>query len=990
MSPILKSSLALTSLVAAFYFSISYQYGDPGWQLELQPSQAEAKAETDFNLGQVVVLNQALLRINDHYVEKEKIDLRKMAGAAMEEVQRTVAELLVDVERDGDGRPLRITVRIDQAEAVFDVSQIRTHWHLGFKLKEIFKFVQEHVADREKLPEIEYAAINGLLSTLDPHSNLMRPSEYREMKLSTRGKFGGLGIVISVRDGKLQVLNPIDNTPASRAGVKAGDHIVQIGLDSTVNMALSDAVNLLRGEPNTRVEIWLMRKGWKTAQKKVLTRASIKVDSVQSRLLAGRVGLVRIRNFQNTTHDELKRALHSLRKAARGRIKGLVLDLRANPGGLLDQAIRVSDTFIESGPIVTTEGQKSREPKMATRMDTEPRYPVIVLTDGNTASASEIVAGALKNHHRALIVGQQTFGKGSVQVIYDNKDDSALKLTIAQYLTPGDLSIQGVGITPDILTRPVVLTKDETEFFRTDTFKRGEGDLPEHLEHESASKSRSQKPVHVVRFLEDQDLRKKIEDNPNKQLVDFEVELARSLVRATGSGSRDEMLEETRKVTAERIRAEDEKIAAALAVRGIDWRPPEHVAGSPKAETTLKTDLEGDTAKAGQTFTLEGTVTNSGSGSFVQLRAITHSKNEALQGHELLFGTIPPGETRAWKTQIKLPRSALSRRDAVKLEFSEANGNVPAAATLKVAVEQLPRPRFAMTWRVDDTRRGNGDGLLQVGEEAELVVDVKNVGDGDGFALLSALRNEKGVERDIFIKRGRVANEKGLAKGARTTVRFSFKVKGDIGPGQVPMVLSVSDSEVREGTSEKIALPVHAADVPVATTRVRIEPRHGDVLMLRGVPEASAPAVATAAGYAHADGMRGEWYRVPTDLGHSWIHSDEVDAGGDEGEGEPTRVERANPKGPPVIELASVGGGETRADALTINGEVTGEQQVRDLLIYVNNKKVFFKSNARAAAGRMRFSARVPLEPGVNRISVIARQDDEASSRRTVFVNREE
>ncbi len=993
MSPILKSSLALMSLVGAFYFSISYQYGDPGWHLEFQPRQAEARAErAPYKLDRIDILNQALHRVNDNYVDPTRVNYRKMVGAGMEEAQRTVAELLVDVAKDADGTPTRITVRMDEAEAVFDVRNVDNHIRCGFKFKDIFRFVQENLRQRDKLQEIEYAAINGMLSTLDPHSVLMRPADYREMKLSTRGKFGGLGIVISVREGRLVVVNPIENTPASRAGVKAGDHIVQISLDSTVNMALSDAVNLLRGEPNTKVDIWLLRKRWKKARKFTLTRANIKVNSVQSRLLAGRVGLVRIRNFQNTTFDELKRALRGLRKKARGRIKGLVLDLRDNPGGLLDQAIKVSDLFIESGPIVTTEGAGKREPKMATRMDTEPRYPLIVLTDDRSASASEIVAGALKNHHRALLVGQQTFGKGSVQVIYDNKDDSALKLTIARYLTPGDLSIQAVGITPDILTRPVVLTDEETEFFRADIFKRGENDLPAHLEHESARKAKAQKPVHVIRFLEDQALRKKVEENPNDLLVDFDVELARTLVRATHAGSRDEMLEDTRRVIDRRIGEEDKRIAAALTGRGVDWRPPQSGSGEPVAEVEVRTDHPGDVVRAGETLVVEGTVRNVGDGAFVRLRGITRSKNDVLEGHELLFGTVPPGEARTWKTKIKLPRGALSRRDAVRIEFTEAGGNTPKTATLKVTVEQLPRPRFALTWRVDDRARGNGDGLLQVGEEGELVVDVENVGPGDGFALLSALRNEKGTERDIFIKRGRVAGEKGLARGERSTVRFSFKVKEDIAPGLVPMVLSVSDSEIREGTSEKLVLPVHPAQLPVATTRIRIEPRHGDLLRLRGVPEPDAPTVATADGFAHSDGQRDDWYRVATDMGYGWIPADEVDAGGDEGDDQPTRVKPATPKGPPIIELSQHAlAPETKADAVTLNGEVTGEQRVRDLLIYVNNRKVFFKSNTEApATERLRFSARVPLEPGVNRISVIARQDDEASSRRTVFVNREE
>ena len=486
----LKSTAALIALLGAFYLSVSYQFGDPGWRLEFHAREAAARPEAAdaYELRSLAILNRAVIHIKESYVDPSRINERKMIGAAMDEVQRQVAELLVEIERDSEEVPTRVTVRLDKAEQTFDLRDVGSLWQMLFKFKDIFRFIQENLASRERLQEIEYAAINGMLSTLDPHSVLLRPDDYREMKLSTRGKFGGLGIVISIKDGQLTIGNPIEDTPAARAGLKAGDRVVQIGLDSTVNMALSDAVDMLRGEPDTTVDIHVLREGWTRPRKFTLTRADIKVKSVASRLLADRVGLVKLRGFQNTTYDELAAAIK--RMGSKGKLKGLILDLRGNPGGLLDQAIKVSDLFVESGPLVTTVGygDKVREPKMATRAGTE-TYPVVVLTDTYSASASEIVAGALKNHERALIVGQQTFGKGSVQVIYDNKDDSALKLTIAQYLTPGDISIQSVGIAPDIATAAVVLNDDQTTFFHQDGLS-GEKDLPAHLDHESAQVSR--------------------------------------------------------------------------------------------------------------------------------------------------------------------------------------------------------------------------------------------------------------------------------------------------------------------------------------------------------------------------------------------------------------------------------------------------------------------------------------------------------------------
>ena len=982
----LKSTAALIALLGAFYLSVSYQFGDPGWRLEFHAREAAARPEAAdaYELRSLAILNRAVIHIKESYVDPSRINERKMIGAAMDEVQRQVAELLVEIERDSEEVPTRVTVRLDKAEQTFDLRDVGSLWQMLFKFKDIFRFIQENLASRERLQEIEYAAINGMLSTLDPHSVLLRPDDYREMKLSTRGKFGGLGIVISIKDGQLTIVNPIEDTPAARAGLKAGDRVVQIGLDSTVNMALSDAVDMLRGEPDTTVDIHVLREGWTRPRKFTLTRADIKVKSVASRLLADRVGLVKLRGFQNTTYDELAAAIK--RMGSKGKLKGLILDLRGNPGGLLDQAIKVSDLFVESGPLVTTVGygDKVREPKMATRAGTE-TYPVVVLTDTYSASASEIVAGALKNHERALIVGQQTFGKGSVQVIYDNKDDSALKLTIAQYLTPGDISIQSVGIAPDIATAAVVLNDDQTTFFHQDGLS-GEKDLPAHLDHESAQVSREVRPIHTVRYLRDEDLHKQKAEEPSTLVVDFEVELAQRIIAASDTGFRAGMLKEAAEVIARAQAEEEARIIQALAARGIDWRPIA-ATGQPKARVEIVTDRPGNAVTAGESITMQVTVHNEGDGPFVRLHGETRSDNEYFEGHELIFGDIPPGESRTWKVPVKAPRSALTRRDPVKVEFNVEAGTPPPPVELKVAVEQLPRPRFALAWWVDDHTRGNADGVLQRGEEAELVVEVKNVGDGPAFELLGTLRDDgEGGERGVFIHRGRVSvSEQGLAPGAQARLRFGFKVKAD-GPLEVPVQVTALDNEIREATSEKVILRVVDGQAP-EKEHVRLLPRNRENVVLSGT-YGSAGAVLATAPFAIADARLGDWYRVPLGDGMvGWAYAADVTLDAD-AQGE-TAATPVAPKGPPVISFGDrTPGPETQDDALTLSGEVLGEAVVKDLLIFVNNRKVFFKSNGTGAADRLRFSARVPLEQGVNRITVIARQDEELESRRTVIVNR--
>jgi len=986
----MKRLLISAVLLSAFYLSISYRYGDPGWRIHFQAREAAARGE-QYDLGSLSILSRTVLHIKENYVDPDRINERKMIWAAMQEVQREIAELLVDVEKDKAQNPIRITVRVDKAEKTFNLSKIKNIWHLSFKFKDIFKFIQKNLKHHERLKDVEYAAINGMLSTLDPHSILLKPEEYREMKLSTRGKFGGLGIVISMREGHLTIVNPIEDTPASRAGLKAGDRIVQIELDSTVNMALNDAVDMLRGKPNTKVAIWISRKGWKKPRKFSLSRANIKVKSVRFKLLAGSIGVLRIRNFQNTTRDELERGIRELSKRSKGgKLRGLILDLRGNPGGLLDQAIRVSNLFIPSGPLVTTVGfgDKVREPKMATRSGTERLYPLAVLIDSSSASASEIVAGALKNHHRALIIGRKSFGKGSVQVIYDNKDDSALKLTIAQYLTPGDLSIQSVGITPDLEMRPVSIEEESTQLFPYKK-RRAEKDLPEHLEHESAKRSVQEKPIHSLRYLRDPKLFRRIRENPNKIILDSELKLARSILAATRAGNREEMLEDAEKVIHKNSALEEERIISALKRRGIDWKDLKLETGLPKAEITLRTDRTANRVEAGETIILEAEIRNKGKAPFRRLWARTHSDNPLFDDLELLFGNIPPGERRSAKLPIKLPRSALSRRDLLRLEFKEALDHAPEERKIKVEVQQLPRPRFALRYRIDDRQRGNGDGLLQHGEDVDLLVWTENRGQGPSYGLLVSVRNDdRDAQRGIFIKRGRIKAE-GLKVGEGSEQRFKIQVKGGGAAPQAPVSLLIRAvaPEIGEWSQRKILLPTVSPQEKLKPVSLILSPKLGDQIALRalkGLDQAIAQAPRL-----WADARLGAWLRVPAqDQLFAWVPSAEVIV--DSGEEMPNRLQMRPPSAPPEIRFdesnISV---EMRQKSLRLKGKVSSDRPVKDLLIFLNDRKVFFKSAGSVSGDRdLPFSAKLKLDKGINHLSLVAREEDDLSSRRDLIIHR--
>jgi carboxyl-terminal processing protease len=317
---------------------------------------------------------------------------------------------------------------------------------------DVVSIVKDNYTEEVDTREIVYGAVKGMLKGLDPHSSFMTPEEYSEMQVDTKGSFGGIGIEIGTRGGVLTVISPIEDTPAHRAGLEAGDAIVKIEGKTTKEMSLMGAVKLMRGEKGTPLTITIMRKGFTEPKDVTIVRDIIKIQSVKHRVLEEGIGYVRITQFQEKTSSDLEKALKEL-GGSKGELKGLILDLRNNPGGLLNQAVEVSDKFLSEGLIVYTKGRIAGQNMefSATEKDTQSDYPIIVMVNTGSASASEIVAGALQDHKRAVVLGTQTFGKGSVQTVIPLNDGSAVRLTTSKYYTPSGRSIQAMGIEPDII-----------------------------------------------------------------------------------------------------------------------------------------------------------------------------------------------------------------------------------------------------------------------------------------------------------------------------------------------------------------------------------------------------------------------------------------------------------------------------------------------------------------------------------------------------------
>src|SRR5271156_189894 len=352
----------------------------------------------------------------------------------------------------------------------------------------VLAIVQKNYVEPVTTKQLIDGAISGMLASLDPHSAYLTPDLYRDLEVETRGSFGGLGIEITIKNGALTVVAPIEDTPAYRAGLKAGDQIIKIDDDFTKDMSLTEAVKRMRGPKGSKIRLTLHRNGVPELFTVTLERDVIKIQSVKAKTLPEGYGYIRVTTFQENTGDGVEKAIDDFQSKDHGKIKGLVFDLRDNPGGLLNQAVKVSDDFLDGGLIVYTQGREENQQQkyFAHKKRGFTDFPMVVLVNGGSASASEIVAGALQDQRRAIIEGTQTFGKGSVQTILPLDDESALRLTTARYFTPHRRSIQAVGITPDVVIEPpkptlAQLDQQGTELDENEEIH--ESDLPHHFQN---------------------------------------------------------------------------------------------------------------------------------------------------------------------------------------------------------------------------------------------------------------------------------------------------------------------------------------------------------------------------------------------------------------------------------------------------------------------------------------------------------------------------
>ena len=922
-----------------------------------------------YNNQSIKIAEDALKHVNKFYLDKSKIDYSKMLEEAVSSLETFLDDVLVEFPQDQGGT---FAVQVKEKTKKFKEKELPSSNDVAGALGQVVSFVLSNTGAEERaVKNIEYSISDSMMKALDPHSAMIPPDVYKEFLIDTEGSFGGLGIVVGIRDGQLTVISPIEGTPAYRSGIKTKDQIVQIENESTINMPLLEAVGKLRGKKGTRVNLLISRKNFPKPRKFTIVRDTIKIESVEGFDLENDILYLRIRNFQKNTSSDLKKEIKSRPYA----IKGIILDLRANPGGLLSEAEKVADLFLSSGTIMTTKARDYSKTYRATARQPEYKGKVIVLVNQGSASASEIVAGALKNNKRALVVGKRSFGKGSVQKVFEFEDGAALKLTIAKYLTPGNISIQDSGITPDILLQGSVITAEKVVY----------NPLPE--ERENAEETELPTPELTIKYIDDS-LAPQEEDEdeiqPDESLTkaqkleklesDFYVELSGRLLLA-------ETREQVYSIATDFSATQLEEIRTRIEDTGIDWSAGE----TKKLSLSVQTVPSKAVFKAGEESFLEIEVTNSGSDPIYRLSAVTDCENRIYRDGELLFGKLLPGQSKISKVKFSIPRWATTREDNLKLVFTSSGNKTFTEKNLLVQTVADKRPVYSHNHEVvDDGRfesRGNGNGRAELEETVVINVKLKNIGDGISEKTVATLKNLSGD--NVFLEKGRVEIEN-FRPGEIRLAPFRFRQSGE--GGETEFELLVMDEDIREIKTQKITLPVSAQERPFSPASANKTAVFKDKSPLLGGTFPGAPTVALAQKNSMVKilGASGRWMRVEGENSVAgWVEEKIVNETKNTAQ-EISLLEETFEK-PPLILISDLPV-STEASRITVEGSVRDTNRVESVSVWKKNDKIKLFTPGKNSVPLL---FPLTLEEGVNLFTIVAKDEKGMTSKRTLAIRKD-
>ncbi|MFQ5863180.1 MAG: S41 family peptidase [Candidatus Brocadiales bacterium] len=917
---------------------------------------SDVPAQSGLQKGQLI--NAVFACIGRYYIDFGALKVHEVLRDAMRGVERVVPNLMVSVNT-GNAK-----VRIDGMGEVFEIGGIEYWADLRDLLKEILYFIESSEKCSVSFRELEYAALSSILSGFDPYSKLYQPRDFERAESLGSSSFVGLGMDVEFREGYLAIIQIYEDSSAHRAGLRVGDRIIEVDSESARMMTLREVLQRLTGPEGTNVTVSVVRDGKILSY--TLKRQRVEVKNVRSVLLRGDIGYIKIGNFQDGTFKAVVKALEGLKKAAD--LNGLVIDFRGNYGGVMEEIIHVGDLFLSSGILTVKVSVGKGYPDFIRARPSgnrEEGYPLVVLIDEGSASGAEILAAAFKESGRAIVMGEQSFGKACIQQIFGLKGKYAIKLTTARYFTPHGHYIQFVGLAPDVLLIPIKVDR------RNPTLTRRV-----HYLNEGLIRARIERPIGGEKpFASLVYLQEGLAASRSDPESDYQVQLARRLIEEDvllGEVVRWDVCSRVLR----RVQKEEEKrIVKALGRQGIDWSSgmPE---GVPIPTASINLDKEINEVEGGESIDITVTVENSGDGALYRVLGRSSSTNPIFDGLEFPIGMIEPGQVGSYTLKVGIPEDSLDRRDEIVIKFTEDNNYTPEYLVAWITVWAQPIPIFAYSYQVLDGVGGRGNGLVETGEHIELALSLRNIGEGnskDTVVVLRALHPEGVTIHDSRLKIGM------LGAKEEKTVKFGLTV-GDTPLDRLELEVIIADLNLGVNLLSKLSLPVERGHIDVEDYSGTLEvPRDG--VKVYGGRSRTAPVLASliADSVIRVDGRVPDWFRVPLTGGLAgWVEMqdfrDEVHYKDGRMEDEKEIIPISFlPYRPPIVTLRE-GVLTAREGSVSLKFHVEDDQDVRGVYVMVNDTKVFYKYN-KGRTSECDLTAKLPITRGLNLVRVVAYDD---------------